>query len=81
MTRRSTDLLGRIADARAAMMMRGDDPLVLEMGPRTAKEFAADSALSSIEDYWAAGGNIRIIVTSAMEGFAIRRAADMPRPI
>lgn len=70
----ASDLLGQIADARAAMQMRGYEPLVLEMGPRTARRFAEESRISDLEDWGAAVWNMKIRVAPAIEGWAVRPA-------
>ena len=65
------DLLGQIADARAQMMMRGYDPLTLEIGPATAREFAMQMQIAAIEN-----GNevltMPITIRLDMEGWAVR---------
>ena len=69
------DLLGQIADARAQMMMRGYDPLTLEMGQATAREFARQSQIVNIDE-----GNevltMPITIRLDMEGWAVRPATD-----
>lgn len=70
------DLLGQIADARAQMMMRGYDPLMLEIGRITALEFARQSKIADIEDWAKAAYNLKIIIRTDMEGWAIRPATD-----
>ena len=69
------DLLGQIADARAQMMMRGYDPLMLEIGPITALEFARQTGITI-----SAAGNevlaIPITIRLDMEGWAVRPTTD-----
>lgn len=66
------DILGEIADARAQMMMRGHERLVLEIGPRTADRFRAESDIADLEDWSDAILGLTIVVRSDMEGFAVR---------
>lgn len=65
------DLLGQIADARAAMLMRGYKSLMLEMGPRTAARFAGETQLTDIEDWSRAVWGMRIRVTGKIEGWCV----------
>ncbi len=71
------DLLGQIADARARMMMRGAGALRLDMGPDTARAFAAESAIADIEDYSRAVMNMPIRIRADMEGWAVRAAGEL----
>jgi hypothetical protein len=61
------DLLGRIADARAAMMLRGYRSMRLDLGPRARAEIK-DSI-----DVINAWPEVRaILIRDDMEGFAMR---------
>lgn len=73
---RPTDLLGRIARARAALMVRGVDRLCLRMGLATAREFAEESQIADIEDWMQAVMNMQIIVSSSVEGFLVAPRQD-----
>lgn len=66
------DLLGQISRARADMMLRGYAPLVLEMGPATARVFRVEAEIADIEDWLAAVMDMPLRIRSDMEGFAIR---------
>jgi len=66
------DLMGQIADARAQMMMRGHDRLVLEMGLSTARRFREESEITDIDDWCDAILGMKIIVRSGIEGFLVR---------
>lgn len=63
------DLLGRIAKARADMMMRGYQPLQLEIGRKTLQELMAEGAVDEVGDMIL---TMLIHVRSDMEGFAVR---------
>lgn len=66
-----TDLLGRIARARAQMMLRGHRRLKLELGMETAIELGPD--LQAALDWPEIRAWERIV---DMEGFTLRPAAD-----
>lgn len=61
-----SDLLGRIARARAQMMLRGHHLLVLEIGPETLIELGQDER--AVMDWPEMQG---ITTNHAMEGFAL----------
>lgn len=73
------DLLRQISDARAQMMMRGFEPLMLEMGPQTAKAFATESRIADINDYFLVVANMAISIRSDMEGWAVCAALEQER--
>lgn len=73
---RHGDLLGRIAQARAQMLMRGFDPLALEIGRSTVRELVPwmagqdDLPSGAPEEILGMGFTIR----DDMEGFSVRPA-------
>lgn len=69
-----TDLLRRIADARAQMLMRGHQALRLEIGATTARQFAEESQITDPADWVEAIWRLPIRVRSDMEGFAVLSA-------
>jgi hypothetical protein len=67
------DLLNAIANARAAMLMRGYDPLRIEIGPRIAadlKRVYGDRVLEGPHGQ-SELQNMPLILRPDMEGFAI----------
>lgn len=78
-----SDPIGAVADARAAMMLRGQAPLILTVGSRFWAELCrADPALAGLAAIPGAVVaqvlDMPCMVRADMEGFVVQKGQDRP---
>lgn len=68
------DLLGQIAQARAAMLMRGDKPLILTIGVSTLRALQSEAGEAVLDGAQVLG--MPVNVSAACEGFLVKCDLD-----